>query len=87
MRRNYKPIGRVASDMITITSPTAFLSVGRNDRLALLSRAEFVARWRSIVGEPPAIMLDCRREMIRLLVESASLASPDPAIATPARNA
>jgi hypothetical protein len=29
-----------------------------------------VAAWRAIVGEPPAIMLESRSEMIRLLVDS-----------------
>jgi hypothetical protein len=29
-----------------------------------------VAAWRVIVGEPPAIMLKSRSEMIRLLVDS-----------------
>ncbi|UYW27331.1 hypothetical protein [Methylorubrum extorquens] len=40
------------------------------DVLADLPQAEFVARWRSLVGEPPAIMLESRSEMIRLLVDS-----------------
>ncbi|WP_246687760.1 hypothetical protein [Methylorubrum extorquens] len=40
------------------------------DVLADLPQADFVARWRSLVGEPPAIMLESRSEMIRLLVDS-----------------
>ncbi len=42
-----------------------------SDALTQLSEAEFVSRWRSIVGEPPAIMLESRSEMIQVLVESA----------------
>lgn len=44
------------------------------DVLADMPQAEFVARWRSLVGEPPAIMLESRSEMIRLLVESTKAA-------------
>lgn len=44
------------------------------DVLADLPQAEFVARWRSLVGEPPAIMLESRSEMIRLLVDSTKAA-------------
>lgn len=40
------------------------------DTLADLPEAEFVSHWRSIVGEPPAIMLESRSEMIQVLVES-----------------
>jgi len=40
------------------------------DALAHLPLATFVAGWRAIVGEPPAVMLENRSEMIRLLVES-----------------
>lgn len=41
-----------------------------SDALTQLSEAEFVSHWRSIVGEPPAIMLESRSEMMQLLVES-----------------
>ncbi|AMB44236.1 MULTISPECIES: hypothetical protein [Methylobacteriaceae] len=44
------------------------------DVLVDLPQADFVARWRSLVGEPPAIMLESRSEMIRLLVESTKAA-------------
>lgn len=37
-------------------------------RLGEMTNADFVARWREIVGEPPSIMLDDRREMIAILV-------------------
>ncbi|UYW29515.1 hypothetical protein OKC48_13730 [Methylorubrum extorquens] len=40
------------------------------DALADLPDAEFVSHSRNIVGEPPAIMLENRSEMIQLLVES-----------------
>lgn len=38
------------------------------DPLGELTKADFIARWREIVGEPPSIMLDDRREMIAILV-------------------
>ena len=44
--------------------------------LTLISEAEFVVRWRSMVGEPPAAMLNCRADMIRLLVQSVPVARP-----------
>ncbi|GJE40418.1 hypothetical protein KHHGKMAE_4511 [Methylobacterium persicinum] len=45
--------------------------------LALLTNDEFAARWTALVGEPPAIMLQDRAQMVRLLVESmAAEASP-----------
>lgn len=51
--------------MSIVTGPLA------SDALTQLSEAEFVSHWRSIVGEPPAIMLESRSEMIQVLVESA----------------
>jgi len=46
--------------------------------LALLTNDEFAARWTALVGEPPAIMLQDRAQMVRLLVESmADEASPN----------
>ena len=39
-----------------------------------LSQERFLWGWRQIVGEPPAVMLESRREMIALLVESAPVA-------------
>lgn len=41
-----------------------------SDTLAHIPPGDFVARWRFLVGEPPAIMLESRSAMIRLLVES-----------------
>lgn len=38
--------------------------------LTLLTNEEFAFQWRVLVGEPPAIMLSDRAEMIRLLVRS-----------------
>lgn len=37
------------------------------EALTLMSAAEFVSAWCRIVGEPPAIVLESRREMIRIL--------------------
>ncbi len=45
--------------------PSASLST----ELTLLTDEEFSDRWRALVGEPPAIMLPDRTEMIQLLVE------------------
>lgn len=42
----------------------------RPDTLAHISQADFAHAWCTIVGEPPALMLESRSEMIRLLVDS-----------------
>ncbi|MET3864525.1 hypothetical protein ABIC20_001834 [Methylobacterium radiotolerans] len=44
------------------------------DTLAELPAGDFVRRWRQITGEPPAILLNSRSEMIALLVESVPIA-------------
>ena len=49
----------------------------RSDRVNSLPRARFVAGWTRIVGEPPAAMLACRSDMIRILVQSVPVAGPD----------
>lgn len=49
------------------------------DRLRELTDADFVARWREIVGEPPSIMLDDRREMIAILVAASGAPAGEPA--------
>ena len=41
-----------------------------DDRLVHIPQAEFVAAWQALVGEPPAMMLEDRSEMIRVLVQS-----------------
>jgi hypothetical protein len=46
-----------------------------SDTLAHIPPADFVAAWRTIVGEPPAVLLPSRSEMIRILVESMPVAS------------
>jgi hypothetical protein len=40
------------------------------DALLYMSQVEFIAAWAAMVGEPPAIMLESRSEMIQVLVES-----------------
>lgn len=57
--------------MLNETGPSAL------EALARLSQAEFVSHWRSIIGEPPAIMLESRSEMIQLLIESPPAATSD----------
>ena len=48
------------------------------DALAELPAGDFVTRWRQIIGEPPAILLTSRSEMIALLVESVPIAPLTP---------
>ncbi|SFE91073.1 hypothetical protein SAMN02799627_04681 [Methylobacterium sp. 13MFTsu3.1M2] len=48
------------------------------DALAELPAGDFVRRWRQITGEPPAILLSSRSEMIALLVESVPMAPLTP---------
>ena len=60
--------------MITTACPVP--ASCRFDRLDDLPIDTFVAGWRGIVGEPPAAMLACRAEMIRILVQSVSVAVP-----------
>ena len=48
-----------------------------HDTLDAMPEGEFVKGWKAIVGEPPAIMLDSRTDMVRVLVESVPIATPD----------
>ncbi|MEE7449043.1 hypothetical protein MRF4_15255 [Methylobacterium radiotolerans] len=48
------------------------------DALVDLPDAAFVERWRLITGEPPAILLSSRAEMLALLVESTPAAPLEP---------
>jgi hypothetical protein len=45
------------------------------DALTHISQPAFVAGWAALVGEPPAMMLENRSEMIRVLVESTPIVS------------
>jgi len=47
------------------------------DALDAMPEGEFVKGWKAIVGEPPAVMLDSRADMVRVLVESVPIATPD----------
>jgi hypothetical protein len=47
------------------------------DPLDAMPEREFVKRWKAIVGEPPAIMLDSRSDMVKVLVESVPVATLD----------
>jgi hypothetical protein len=49
------------------------------DALDAMPEGEFVKGWKAIVGEPPAVMLGRRADMVRVLVESMPIAKPDPA--------
>ena len=44
------------------------------EALARIPLTAFVSRWRIITGEPPAIMLESRAEMLVLLVQSVPVA-------------
>lgn len=48
-------------------------NVTRSLALARMPLLDFIARWRWIVGEPPAAMLQDRSAMIALLVESTDI--------------
>lgn len=47
----------------------------REASINVLSEEEFVDRWRDLVGEPPAAMLESRHQMLALLVESVPVES------------
>lgn len=40
------------------------------EALEQMSMADFVSAWHSLVGEPPAVMLESRAEMIGILAEA-----------------
>lgn len=42
--------------------------------LGLISQAAFVKGWTEMVGEPPAALLEDRRAMIEMLVQTAGIA-------------
>ncbi|GJD47287.1 hypothetical protein AFCDBAGC_5180 [Methylobacterium cerastii] len=54
-------------------------SSAKEDSLDDMSEREFLDAWKAIVGEPPAIMLSSRAEMVRVLAESVPVATPGPA--------
>ncbi len=56
------------------------IDVAEPGPLALMPLAAFVSRWRVITGEPPAIMLESRREMLTLLVQSVPVAPLVPVV-------
>ena len=51
------------------------LASAKPDTLADISEGEFVKRWKALVGEPPAVMLSSRADMVRVLVESVPVAT------------
>ena len=50
---------------------------GDEDRLNQISQTDFVTAWKALVGEPPALLLESRSEMIRILVDSIPMARSD----------
>lgn len=59
---------------------TADYLIPAADRLAALPVDTFIAAWRAITGEPPAILLNSRVAMIALLVTSIPVAPFEPPI-------
>jgi hypothetical protein len=55
--------------MDTFALPAADCVLPKVTALARMPLAEFVARWRALTGEPPAVMLDDRSRMLVLLVK------------------
>lgn len=62
--------------MLKQRAPPAEPRPQREDRLAHIPGPLFVAAWETLVGEPPATMLDNRSEMIRLLVDCTPVMTP-----------
>lgn len=60
--------------MIDVPIVSAEPTSQSEDALTHMSQAAFVAAWEIFVGEPPAMMLESRSAMIRLLVESTPVA-------------
>ena len=60
----------MVDERATLSGPTS----RPEDRLDGMPKADFVAAWEALVGEPPAAMLESRSEMIRILVESTPVA-------------
>jgi hypothetical protein len=66
--------------MDTTAPGTADYPIPSSDTLAAMSADAFVAAWRTITGEPPAIMLSSRAAMIALLVSSMPVAPLQPPV-------
>ena len=66
--------------MDTPAHGTADHPIPPSDTLAAMPSDAFLAAWRTLTGEPPAIMLSSRAAMIALLVSSMPIAPLRPAI-------
>ena len=66
--------------MDTPAPGTADYPIPSSDTLALMPADAFVAAWRTLTGEPPAIMLSSRAAMIALVVASIPVAPPKPQV-------
>ena len=66
--------------MDTPASSTADSPIPLSDTLAAMPTEAFVAAWRTMTGEPPAIMLTSRAAMIALLVASMPLVPLQPPV-------
>lgn len=60
--------------MDTLGSALLDCDAARERDLGRLPLSVFVTRWRLITGEPPAIMLESRFEMLAILVQSVPVA-------------
>lgn len=54
--------------------------IPKTDTLAAMPIEAFIAGWRGITGEPPAIMLSSRAVMIALLIQSMPIAPLEPPV-------
>ena len=70
------------ADSSSSASVTADDPIPSGDTLAAMSAEAFVAAWRTLTGEPPAIMLSSRAAMIALLVASMPAAPLQPTVPT-----
>jgi hypothetical protein len=66
--------------MDTPAPGTADYPIPSNDTLVAMPAEAFIAAWRTLTGEPPAIMLSSRAAMIALLVSSLPVAPLQPAV-------
>jgi hypothetical protein len=74
-------VATVSAPMDSFARSPASCVTPKLDALERIPLAEFIACWRLLTGEPPAVMLDDRSQMLALLVESvpaAQLTLPEP---------
>lgn len=73
-RENLPPPRWLTEDMDRLVPSPAAHIYAETTALARMPLAAFIAQWRILTGEPPAVMLNSRSEMISLLVASIAAA-------------